>query len=157
MFVYQRVSELASCFSSLQVEVKVIPHCPFWVFPIVNAVSKKSSLSHPFDGFPHVNARFTDCFFFTYDLEIVEIIYTGNTTFKQQDPWVFSCKHQPKRNIRKIMGQKQNIITNPAFSLWEAKKRRLLRDTVPQLISWKQHKKRRLSQFPVGELWFSGR
>ena len=37
---------------SLQVEVKVIPHCPFWVFPIVNAVSKKSSLSHPFDGFP---------------------------------------------------------------------------------------------------------
>ena len=87
-------------------------------------------------------------FFFTYDLEIVEIIYTGNATFKQQDPWVFSCKHQPKRNIRKIMGQKQNIITNPAFSLWEAKKRRLLRDTVPQLISWKQHKKRRLSQFP---------
>ena len=50
---------------NLQVEVKVMPHCPFWVFPIVNAVSKKSSLSHPFDGFPHVNARFTDCFFFT--------------------------------------------------------------------------------------------
>jgi hypothetical protein len=58
----------------LQVEVKVIPHCPFWAFPIVNAVSKKSSLSHPFDGFPHVNARFTECFFITYDLEIVEII-----------------------------------------------------------------------------------
>ena len=53
----------------LQVEVKVIPHCPFWVFSIVNAVSKKSSLSHPFDGFPHVNARFTECFFITYDLE----------------------------------------------------------------------------------------
>ena len=48
----------------MQVEVKVIPHCPFWVFPIVNAVSKKSSLSHPFDGCPHVNARFTECFFF---------------------------------------------------------------------------------------------
>ena len=44
----------------IQVEVKVIPHCPFWVFPIVNAVSKKSSLSHPFGGFPHVNARFTE-------------------------------------------------------------------------------------------------
>ena len=44
----------------VQVEVKVIPHCPFWVFPIVNAVSKKSSLSHPFDGFPLVNARFTE-------------------------------------------------------------------------------------------------
>ena len=54
---------------------------------------------------------------------------------------VFSCKHQPKRNIRKIIGQKQNIITNPAFSLREAKKRRLLQDTVPPLISWKQHKK----------------
>ena len=39
-------------------------------------------------------------------------------------------------------GSKQNIITNPAFSLREAKKRRLLQDTVPQLISWKQHKKR---------------
>ena len=49
----------ASC-HLIQVEVKVIPHCPFWVFPIVNAVSKKSSLSHPFDGFPHVNARFTE-------------------------------------------------------------------------------------------------
>jgi len=70
----------------LQVEVKVIPHCPFWVFPIVNAVSKKSSLSHPFE----------------------------------------------------------NTITNLAFSLQEAKKRRLLQDTVPQLISGKQHKKRRL-------------
>ena len=58
----------------IQVEVKVIPHCPFWVFPIVNAVSKKSSLSHPFDGFPLVNARFTEWFFITYDLEIVEII-----------------------------------------------------------------------------------
>ena len=54
--------------------MKVIPHCPFWVFPSVNAVSKKSSLSHPFDGFPHVNARFTECFFITYDLDIVEII-----------------------------------------------------------------------------------
>ena len=53
----------------------------------------------------------------------------GHATFKQQDPWVFSCKHQPKRNIYKIMGQKQNIITNPAFSLREAKKRRLLQDT----------------------------
>ena len=29
----------------------------------------------------------------------------GHATFKQQDPWVFSCKHQPKRNIYKIMGQ----------------------------------------------------
>ena len=58
----------------VQVEVKVIPHCPFWAFPIVNAVSKKSSLSHPFGGFPHVNARFTECFFITYDLEIIEII-----------------------------------------------------------------------------------
>ena len=57
-----------------RVEVKVIPHCPFWVFPIVNAVSKKSSLSHPFDGFPHVTARFTECFFINYDIEIVEII-----------------------------------------------------------------------------------
>ena len=54
----------------IQVEVKVIPHCPFWVFPIVNAVSKKSSLSHPFDGFPHVNARFTEWFFITYDLDL---------------------------------------------------------------------------------------
>ena len=64
----------AYSFEDLQVEVKVVPHCPFWVFPIVNAVSKKSSLSHPFDGFPHVNARFTEWFFITYDLEIVEII-----------------------------------------------------------------------------------
>ena len=36
------------------------------------------------------------------------IFYTGNATFKQQDPWVFSCKHQPTRNIHKIMGQKQH-------------------------------------------------
>ena len=61
---------------------------------------------------------------------VIYIFYTGNATFKQQDPREFSCKHQPKRNIRKIMGQKQNIITNPAFSLREAKKRRLLQDTV---------------------------
>ena len=53
----------ATTCNSIQVEVKVIPHCPFWAFPIVNAVSKKSSLSHPFGGFPHVNARFTECFF----------------------------------------------------------------------------------------------
>ena len=68
----------------------------------------------------------------------------GNARFKHQDPWVFSHKHQPKRNIHKIVHQNQNIMTNPAFSLRDAKKRRLLQDTVPQLISWKQYKKRRL-------------
>jgi len=35
----------------------------------------------------------------------INIFYAANATFKQQDPEVFSCKHQPKRNIRKIMGQ----------------------------------------------------
>ena len=59
---------------ALQVEVKVIPHCPFWVFPIVNAVSKKSSLSHPFDGSPMWTLDLLNVFFITYDLEIVEII-----------------------------------------------------------------------------------
>ena len=49
------------------------PSLSFLVFPIVNAGFKKSSLSHPFDGFPHVNARFTDFFFITYNLAIVEI------------------------------------------------------------------------------------
>ena len=29
---------------------------------------------------------------------VIYIFYTGNATFKQQDPWVFSCKDQPKRN-----------------------------------------------------------
>ena len=77
---------------------------------------------------------------------------TGNATFKQQNPRAFSCKHQPKRNIRKIMGQRQNIITNPAFSLREAKKRRLLQNIVPQLISWKQHKKKTTWAVPCS-LW----
>ena len=64
----------ASSLHAIQVEVKVIPHCPFWVFPIVNAVSKKSSLSHPFDGSPMWTLDLLNVFFITYDLEIVEII-----------------------------------------------------------------------------------
>ena len=78
------------CHPTLQVEVKVIPHCPFWVFPIVNAVSKKSSLSHPFDGFPHVNARFTECFFYhlrSWNCRNHCILLVGRYSFECQKIW----------------------------------------------------------------------
>ena len=44
---------------AVQIEMKVIPRRPFLVFPLGNAVSKKSSLSHPFGVFPNDNARLT--------------------------------------------------------------------------------------------------
>ena len=95
---------------TLQVEVKVIPHCPFWVFPIVNAVSKKSKA--------YCNYSYPTCIrFFVFPS-------LGCSRFYH----VPSCFHILLAQFFMLVGQ------NPAFS--ELKPSPKLLQGVQRLAAW---------------------